>query len=40
MDYSFIDDPKLRDALKRKRNESNSIKSDSELNSKKLKKTK
>ena len=34
MNYSFIDDPKLRDALERKRKESNSTKSDPKLNSK------
>ena len=34
MYYSFIDDPKLRDALERKRKESISTKSDTKLNSK------
>ena len=34
MDYSFIDDPELRDALKRRRRKLNSPKPDSELNSK------
>ena len=33
MNYSFIDDPELRDALERKRKESNSIKSGPKLNS-------
>ena len=28
MNYSFIEDPKLRDALERKRKESNTIKSN------------
>ena len=32
MNYSFIEDPKLRDALERKRKESNTIKSDPKLN--------
>ena len=32
MDYSFIDDPKLRDALERQRKQSNSIKSGPKLN--------
>ncbi len=34
MDYSFIDDPELRDALKRRRRKLSSSKPDSELNSK------
>ena len=34
MDYSFIDDPELRDALNRRRRKLNSPKPDSELNSK------
>ena len=34
MNYSFIDDPKIRGALERKRKESNSTKSDPKLNSK------
>ncbi len=34
MNYSFIDDPKLRSDLERKRKESNSTKSDPKLNSK------
>ena len=33
MNYSFIDDPKLRDALERKRKESNSTNSRPKLNS-------
>ena len=33
MNYSFIEDPKLRDALERKSKESNSIKLGSKLNS-------
>ena len=33
MNYSFIEDPKLRDALERKRKESNSTKYDPKLNS-------
>ena len=32
MNYSFIDDPKLRDALERERKQSNSIKSGPKLN--------
>ena len=32
MNYSFIDDPKLRDALESKRKQSNSIKSGPKLN--------
>ncbi|KGF97648.1 Type II secretory pathway [Prochlorococcus marinus str. MIT 9302] len=32
MNYSFIEDPKIRGALERKREESNSIKSDKKLN--------
>ena len=34
MNYSFIEDPKLRDALERKRKESNTIKSAPKLNAK------
>ena len=34
MNYSFIDDPKIRGALERKRKESNSTKSEPKLNSK------